>query len=110
LPKICGARYAFFLFIEELLCEIENRFVSLWVQIIKREKIMATMTIEYNEKNKHVMQVLTGLIGTGIIHRTNETKISSFKTALYEAKTMSKNIAQNGIAGYKTLDDLLNEE
>jgi hypothetical protein len=71
---------------------------------------MATMTIEYNEKNKHVMQVLTGLIGTGVIHRKNETNISEFKTALHEAREMSADIAQNGIAGYKTLDDLLNED
>jgi hypothetical protein len=71
---------------------------------------MATMTIEYNEKNKHVMQVLTGLIGTGVIHRRNGTEISEFITALQEAKTISANIAQNGIAGYKTLDDLLNED
>jgi hypothetical protein len=70
---------------------------------------MATMTIERNEKNKHVMQVLTGLSGTGVIHRRNETDISEFKTALYEAKTMSNDIARNGITGYKTLDDLLNE-
>jgi len=71
---------------------------------------MATMTIEYNEKNKHVMQVLTGLIDTGVIHRRDGAKISEFKTALLEAKTMSADISQNGIAGYKTLDDLLNED
>jgi hypothetical protein len=71
---------------------------------------MATMTIEYNEKNKHVMQVLTGLIGAGVIHQRNGTEISEFKTALQEAKTISADIAQNGIAGYKTLDDLLNED
>jgi hypothetical protein len=71
---------------------------------------MATMTIEYNEKNKHVMQVLAGLIGTGVIHSENGTKISDFKTALQEVKTMSADIARNGIAGYKTLDDLLNED
>jgi len=71
---------------------------------------MATMTIEYNEKNKYVTQVLTGLIGAGIIHKRTGTGISEFKTALYETKMMSANIAQNGISGYKTLDDLLNEE
>jgi len=71
---------------------------------------MATMTIEYNEKNKHVMRVLTGLIGAGVIHRRNDTKISKFKTALHETQTMSADIAQNGTAGYKTLDDLLNED
>ena len=74
---------------------------------------MATMTIEYNEKNKYARQVLSGLIGSGIIWRKNEIrnrKISSFKTALSETNRISKNIAQNGIEGYKTLDDLLNEE
>jgi len=68
------------------------------------------MTIEYNEKNMHVQRVLTGLIGRGIIHRKNEKKISEFKTALHEAKTISADITQNGIARYKTLDDLLNED
>ena len=64
---------------------------------------MASMTIEYNEKNKYVTQVLTGLIGAGIIHRRAGTDISEFKTALHETKMMSANIAQNGISGYKTL-------
>jgi hypothetical protein len=36
--------------------------------------------------------------------------ISSFKDALQETMLMSADIAQNGIEGYKTLDDLLNEE
>ena len=74
---------------------------------------MVTMTIEYNEKDKYARQVLTGLIGSGIIRRKNEVRnreISSFKSALLETKTMSKDIAQNGIEGYKTLDDLLNED
>jgi len=74
---------------------------------------MATMTIEYNEKDKYTRQVLTGLIGSGIIRRKNEIenqKISSFKAALQETKMMSANIAKNGVEGYKTLDDLLNED
>jgi len=71
------------------------------------------MTIEYNEKNKYVKQVLTGLIGSGIIRRKNEVKnrkISSFKTALLETKMIANDITKNGIEGYKTLEDLLNEE
>jgi len=68
------------------------------------------MTIEYNEKSKHLMQVFTGLTGTGVTHRRNGVEISEFKTALQETKTMSADIARNGIAGYKTLDDLLKEE
>jgi len=74
---------------------------------------MVTMTIEYNEKDKYARQVLTGLIGSGIIHRKNEVKkqkISSFKTALLETKMIANNIAKNGVEGYKTLEDLLNEE
>jgi hypothetical protein len=74
---------------------------------------MATMTIEYNEKDKYAKQVLTGLIGAGIIHRKDEIKnnrISSLKVALQETKIMSSCISQNGIKGYKTLDDLLNED
>jgi len=67
---------------------------------------METMTIEYNEKDKYVRHDLTGLIGSGIIHRKNEVKnrkISSFKTALSETMMISKDIVQNGIEGYKTL-------
>jgi hypothetical protein len=74
---------------------------------------MATMTIEYNERDKYAKQVLSGLIGAGIIRRTNKVrnpKISAFKTALEETKTMSEDIFQNGTKGYKTLDDLLNED
>ena len=81
--------------------------------MIKKNKGMATMTIEYNEKNVHVRQVLTGLLGSGIIHRKNEVNhqgISSFKAALQETMMMSADIAQNGIVGYKTLDDLLRHE
>ena len=71
------------------------------------------MTIEYNENSVHARQVLTGLLGSGIIHRKNEInnqEISSFKVALQETMIMSAGIAQNGFAGYKTLDDLLNED
>ena len=74
---------------------------------------MATMTIEYNEKDKYARQVLTGLIGSGIIRRKKEEenqRISSFKVALQETVIMSAYIAQNGIKGYKTLDDLLNDD
>ena len=74
---------------------------------------MATMTIEYNEKDKYARQVLTGLIGSGIIRRKKEEenqRISSFKAALQETVMMSAYIAQNGIKGYKTLDDLLNDD
>jgi len=74
---------------------------------------METMTIEYNEKDKYVKQVLTGLIGSGIIRRKHEVKnqkISSFKTALLETKIIANDIAKNGIEKYKTLEDLLNEE
>ena len=55
----------------------------------------------------------TGLIGSGIIRRKNEIenqRISSFEAALQETKIMSAYIAQNGVEGYKTLDDLLNED
>jgi len=70
---------------------------------------MATMTIEYNEKDKYTRQVLTGLIGSGMFRRINEVKnlrITSFKAALHETKIMSASIAKNGVEGYKTLDDL----
>ena len=74
---------------------------------------MATMTIEYNEKDKYTKQVLTGLIGSGMFRRINEVKnqkIASFRSALQETKIMSADISKNGVEGYKTLDDLLNED
>jgi len=37
-------------------------------------------------------------------------KITAFKTALQESKDMALDIVQSGTAGYKTLDDLLNED
>jgi len=36
--------------------------------------------------------------------------ISRFKVALQETKTIAADISQNGTSGYKTLDDLLNED
>jgi hypothetical protein len=74
---------------------------------------MVTMTIEYNEKDRYAMQVLTDLINSGAIHCKNGVKkhvISSFKAALHETMAMSADIAKNGTDGYKTLDDLLNED
>jgi len=74
---------------------------------------MATMTIEYNEKDRYARQVLTGLIGSGLIRRKERMKsprVAAFKTALQETKMMSADIMQNGINNYKTLDDLLNED
>ena len=78
------------------------------------ENTMAIMTIEYNEQNKYTRQVLEGLIGSGIIRRHDNVernrKITTFKAALRESKKMAIDISQNGTAGYKTLDDLLNED
>ena len=74
---------------------------------------MATMTIEYNEKNKYARQVLTGLIGSGLIRRKDgvrNPRIAAFKTALQETQMISADIVRNGINGYRTLDDLLNED
>jgi len=42
--------------------------------------------------------------------KTRNPRISAFKTALQETKSMSADIIQNGTKGYKTLDDLLNED
>jgi hypothetical protein len=76
---------------------------------------MKTIIIEYNEKNKYAKQVLSGLIGAGIIHRkevlkTKDMFLSDLSVALQEAKVMAADIAKNGTGKYKTLDDLLNEE
>jgi hypothetical protein len=73
---------------------------------------MATMTIKYDNRNKTVKNLLTGLIDSGIIHPADakEERIAEFKSALREAKEMAKDIAENGTKGYKTLDDLLDED
>lgn len=74
---------------------------------------MATMTIEYNERDRHVMQILAGLTGSGIIrckNAGNRSEIAAFKTALQETGAMAADIARNGTAGYKTLGDLLSED
>ena len=74
---------------------------------------METLTIEYNEKNKHVKQVLTGLIGAGLIRKKNikeQAIFRKFKTALRDTKLMENDIMQNGTQRYKTLNDLLNED
>jgi hypothetical protein len=74
---------------------------------------MATMVIEYNETDRYAKQVLTGLIGSGIIRRRQSIRnprIAAFKNALKETETMAANISQNGTSGYRTLDDLLNED
>jgi hypothetical protein len=74
---------------------------------------MTTITVEYNEKDKYAKQVMMGLIGSGIIRRKKEIenpRISLLKAALRETQMMSAHIAQNGTAGCKTLDDLLNED
>ena len=54
---------------------------------------MATMTIEYNEKDKYTKQVLTGLIGSGMFRRINEVKnqkIASFRSALHAEYTKKR--------------------
>jgi hypothetical protein len=74
---------------------------------------METKTIEYGEKSKYARQVLTDLLGRSIDNRKSGLKRKrdySFKTALQETMMMSADITQNGIEGYKTLDDLLNED
>jgi hypothetical protein len=73
---------------------------------------MTTMTIKYDKRNKTVNNSLSGLIYSGIIHSTDarEARIAEFKSALHEIGEIVKNIAVNGTGGYKTLDDLLNED
>ena len=57
-------------------------------------------------------QVETGLeeYRQGKYTVVNKARVNSFKAALQETGVMSANIAQNGIDGYKTLDDLLSED
>ena len=65
---------------------------------------MTTMIIE--EENNAVFED----VFLDELRNRVKLNISKFKTALQETKTMSANIAQNGTSGYRTLDDLLNED
>jgi hypothetical protein len=73
---------------------------------------MATMTIKYDNRNKTVTNLLNGLIYSGIIEPVDakEKRIAEFESALREAREMAKDIAINGTKGYKTLDELLEED
>ena len=71
--------------------------------------VLQTFETARNEQEK---EELTSLYLDCIRHKreTGKSEISKFKVALQETKTISLDIAQNGVIGYKTLDDLLNEE
>jgi hypothetical protein len=74
--------------------------------------IMATMVIEYDERNKTVEQMLNGLLLSGVIRRPKAVRdknkqLAEFKQALHEAKAMAADIAVNGTRGYESMDDVL---
>jgi predicted transcriptional regulator len=74
---------------------------------------MATMIIEYNGRSKTTQRLIEGLLSSGIIRRkqsAREQKRAEFREALREAEAMAADIRKNGTAGYKTLDELLNED
>jgi DNA-binding MarR family transcriptional regulator len=77
-----------------------------------KDMMMRTMTIEYDDSNRAVTQVLKGLIAAGLIRRSKPVprrrrQVIEFENALREAKAMAADIAVNGTAGYLTMDEFL---
>ncbi|MDR1114807.1 MAG: hypothetical protein LBL33_01380 [Tannerella sp.] len=73
---------------------------------------MATMTIKYDNRNKIIKNLLDSLIYSGAIHPIDEKdkQIAKFRSALRETQAIANDIATKGTKGYKTLDDLLDED
>jgi hypothetical protein len=88
---------------------------------------MATLTLEYNSRNKTAHQIMEGLLLSGVFvvknadahtHRrtkngqqtAREKHIAEFKEAIQQTEAMAHDIRQNETKGYKTLDELLAED
>jgi hypothetical protein len=70
---------------------------------------MATLTIEYNTRNKTARQVINGLISAGVfrIREDEEKERAAIKRNIREVKKMIADIKENGSAGYESMDDFL---
>jgi len=74
---------------------------------------MTTVLVEYDEKKKSSRQVIEGLIGAGVLVLKDLNEFSEklmLKNALKETVIIANDIKEHGISGYKTLDDLLDED
>ena len=86
---------------------IDNWQLIIGEQKKRRNKIsfvVATITKEYGRKSRRLQQQVSG------DYMSVEERLEAFKVAYYETKAMLADIAVNGVEGYKTLDDLLNEK
>jgi hypothetical protein len=74
--------------------------------------MMATMTIKYDNRNKIVKNLLDSLIYSGAIYPIDEKdrQKAKFRSALREAQAIADDITVKGTNGYKTLDNLLDED
>ena len=81
-------------------------------QFIKFARMLPfTTVIEAKKKNfEENCEAISEDVFLDKLKKRVKSDIASFKVALEETKMMSANIAQNGTSGYKTLDDLLNED
>jgi hypothetical protein len=70
---------------------------------------MATLTIEYDSRNKTAMQVIKGLASTGVffIRDKEETERMAIQENIKEAKAMIDDIRKNGSDKYQSMDDFL---
>ena len=75
---------------------------------------MQTIEIECSKRNaSSVRKILDGLTSSGLIRikkSAREKHIEEFKDAVRETEAMVADIRKNGVAGYKTLEELLAEE
>ena len=72
---------------------------------------MATLTIEYNSRNKTTQQIINGLLSAGIFHvkieNAREKEQADIKKNIRETRKMIEDIRKNGSSKYQNMDDFL---
>jgi hypothetical protein len=78
---------------------------------------MATITLEYDSRNKTARQVMEGLLFSGIFALKSDKKsrkeiareehIAQFKEAVRQTLDMAADIRKNGMEGYQTMEKFL---
>jgi hypothetical protein len=86
---------------------------------------MATLTLEYDSRNKTARQIMDGLLLSGVFVEKNidkpanklhikkhrqtvrEKHIADFKEAIRQTEEMVCDIRKNGTKGYQTMDEFL---
>jgi hypothetical protein len=70
---------------------------------------MATLTVEYDSRNRTARQVITGLASTGVfrIRDNKETERMEIRENIREARKMIEDIRKNGSGKYQNMDDFL---